>query len=204
MTDPGSNETAIRAAFAHQDVWCCEFGSPLTGLLCDLAGRRLDRSTRIGRRILDWPGQPDLQLDARPLRLFGGLHALVRRGRLPALARLYPPHPMPPGEVLWQEVAATLDEVGDELAPWLDRPPQTNEVARAAALMAGLLVVSVRTGLPLALYELGASAGLKSHAGPLRGAPRHGPGARPLGHRIGYAAGGNCHRPPGPACRCEQ
>ena len=69
MTDPGSNETAIRAAFAQQGVvWCREFGSPLTGLLCDLAGRRLDRSTKIGRRILDWPGQPDLRFDALPLR----------------------------------------------------------------------------------------------------------------------------------------
>jgi hypothetical protein len=160
MTGPGSNETAIRAAFAQQDVWCRELGSPLTALLCDLAGRRLDRLTKIGRRILDWPAQPNLRLDALPLRLAGGLHALVRRGRLPALARLYPPHPTPPGEVLWQEVAAALGEVGDELEPWLDRPPQTNEVARAAALMAGLLVVTARTGLPLALYELGASAGL--------------------------------------------
>jgi len=61
MTGPGSNETAIRAAFAQQGVWGRELGSPLTGFLCDLAGRWLDRSTKIGRRILDWPGQPDLR-----------------------------------------------------------------------------------------------------------------------------------------------
>jgi hypothetical protein len=61
MTGPGSNETAVRAAFAQQGVWGRELGSPLTGFLCDLAGRRLDRSTKIGRRILDWPGQPDLR-----------------------------------------------------------------------------------------------------------------------------------------------
>ena len=97
-------------------------------------GNRLDRSTKIGRLILDWPvGQPALQFDALPLRLAGGLHALVRRGRLPALARLYPPQPMPQGEVLWREVAAALGEAGDELEPWLARAPQTNEVARAAA-----------------------------------------------------------------------
>jgi hypothetical protein len=42
----------------------------------------------------------------------------------------------------------------------LDGPPQTNEVARASLFMAGLLVVVSRTGLPLALYEIGASAGL--------------------------------------------
>ena len=160
MHAPGS-EADIRAVFAQQAAWCRELGSPLTGLLCELLGRRLDRSTRIGRLILDWPvGQPALQFDALPLRLAGGLHALVRRDRLPALARLYPPRSMPQGEVLWRELAAALGEAGDELEPWLARAPQTNEVARAAALMAGLLAVTATTGLPLALYELGASAGL--------------------------------------------
>ena len=129
--------------------------------MCELLGNKLDRSTKIGRLILDWPvGQPALQFDALPLRLAGGLHALVRRGRLSALARLYPPQPVPQGEVLWREVIAALSEAGDELEPWLARAPQTNEVARAAALMGGLLVVAASTGLPLALYELGASAGL--------------------------------------------
>ena len=142
MHAPGS-EADIRAVFAQQAAWCRELGSPLTGLLCELLGRRLDRSTRIGRLVLDWPvGQPALRFDALPLRLAGGLHALVRRGRLPALARLYPPRSMPQGEVLWREVAAALGEAGDELEPWLARAPQTNEVARAAALMAGLLAVT--------------------------------------------------------------
>jgi hypothetical protein len=67
---------------------------------------------------------------------------------------------MPRREVLWREVAAALGGAGDELEPWLARAPQTNEVARAAALMAGLLVATASTGLPLALYELGTSAGL--------------------------------------------
>ncbi len=46
------------------------------------------------------------------------------------------------------------------VAAFLDSPPQTNEVGRAGALMPGLLVVAAATGLPLALNELGASAGL--------------------------------------------
>jgi hypothetical protein len=53
-----------------------------------------------------------------------------------------------------------LREAESELLPWLDLAPQTNEVARSAVLMAGLLVVASRTRQPLALYELGASAGL--------------------------------------------
>jgi hypothetical protein len=161
MMHTPDSEADIRAVFAQQAAWCHELGSPLTGLLCELLGKRLDRSTGIGRLILDWPAsQPALQFDALPLRLAGGLHALVRRGRLPALAHLYPPQPMPQGDMLWRELASALGEAGDELAPWLARAPQTNEVARAAALMSGLLVVAATTGLPLALYELGASAGL--------------------------------------------
>ena len=51
-----------------------------------------------------------------------------------------------------------MDDPG--LTSWLDSPPQTNEVTRSAALMAGLLVVAAETGLPLASHELRASAGL--------------------------------------------
>lgn len=38
--------------------------------------------------------------------------------------------------------------------------PQTNEVRRSAALIGGFSEIARRTGLPLALYEIGASAGL--------------------------------------------
>jgi hypothetical protein len=48
----------------------------------------------------------------------------------------------------------------EALGPWLDSAPQTNEVGRSAVLMSGLLVIAARFGLPLRLYELGASAGL--------------------------------------------
>ena len=96
----GAGEAAVRAAFADQGVWCRDLGSPLTGLLCELASCRLDRATPIGRRILDWPDRPYARFDALPMRLAGGLHALVRRGRLPALARHYPPHSPPDGEDL--------------------------------------------------------------------------------------------------------
>ena len=156
----GSTDSGIRVSFAQQATWCRELGSPLTGLLMEVVGPNLNASTGIGARILSWPGRANARHDALPLRLAGGLHALVRRGRLPGLAKLYPPHPMPDGAVLWQAVAAALEDAGEELAPWLDSAPQTNEVARSAVLMAGLMQVVRETGLPVALYELGASAGL--------------------------------------------
>ena len=155
-----SDETTVRAAFASQAQACRELGSPFTALLCETLGSRLDRTTPLGRRILDWPDRADPGADAMPLRLAGALHALARRGSVPALAALYPPHAEPDPDALWRAVTATIAAAGDELTSWLDRPPQTNEVARAAAFMAGLLVVADRTNLPITLHELGCSAGL--------------------------------------------
>jgi hypothetical protein len=150
----------MRAAFLQQATWCRQLGSPFTGLVCEIAGRRLDRSTETGRRILEWQGQADPLWDVVPLRLTGALHGLVRRGRLPELARLFPPAPLPDEATLWPSVAAALADADREILPWLDHPPQTNEVGRSALFMAGLLVVASRTRLPVALYEIGASAGL--------------------------------------------
>lgn len=125
-----------------------------------MLGERLDETTATGRRVLRWPGNPASTADVLPLRLAGGLHALVRRGRLPALAACYPPSPNPGDERLWAAIDQSLHDADEELLPWLDSPPQTNEVGRSAALMAGLLCVAARFDLPMALYELGASAGL--------------------------------------------
>ncbi len=151
------DEGAVRAAFARQAGWCRNLGSPLTAMVVELAAERMDRDTALGRRILDWPAQPGPAVDMLPLRLPGGLHALAQRGH-PALAPLYPPHPLPDADTLWTAIQAAL--LDPALAPWLDSVPQTNEVARSAILMAGLLVVAAETGLPVALHELGASAGL--------------------------------------------
>ena len=159
---PGSateaGEAAVRAAFAAQAGWCEAMGSPFTAKLCTLLGERLDRSTEVGRRTLDWPGNPDGWADGLPLRFCGGLHALVRRGA--PLAHGYPPNPAPNDETLWAAIRRTLDDEAPALLAWLDHPPQTNEVGRAAALMSGLLVVAARWPLPIRLLELGASAGL--------------------------------------------
>jgi len=108
--------------------------------------------------VLDWPGNSAPFGDALALRLCGGLHFLVRSGAAPDLAALYPPAPLPDAEALWRALLPVLDD--DALGPWLDGAPQTNEVGRSAVLMSGLLVIAARFGLPLRLYELGASAGL--------------------------------------------
>ena len=157
---PAGREAAVRAAFAAQAGWCEKLGSPFTSRLCDVLGRNLDRRSEVGRRVLDWPGKPDALHDSVPLRLCGGLHGLVRAGRLPALAGIYPPNPLPAPDELWPTVQDALLSAGPDLMPSLDLPPQTNEVARSGVLIAGLAVVAAETGCRLALHELGASAGL--------------------------------------------
>lgn len=153
-------ERAVRDAFRAQAIACARLGSAFTASICVILAEGLDRASEVGREVLDWPGIPDAFHDALPLRLAGGLNALVRRGHLPALAALYPPHPAPPDEVLRSVLLAALTGGGAELRAWLRSPPQTNEVARSAVLMAGYLAVAAETGLPLAILELGASAGL--------------------------------------------
>lgn len=153
-----TKEEAVRASFAEQAYWCARLGSPFMASLCGLLGKKLDHDTAVGRRALAWPGEPSAAVDAVALRLCGGLHALVRAGALPELAALYPPAPMPDADTLWAALAPALGHAA--LTPWLERPPQTNEVGRSAVLMAGLLALAERFPLPMHLYELGASAGL--------------------------------------------
>ncbi|HVQ07269.1 MAG TPA: DUF2332 family protein [Allosphingosinicella sp.] len=153
-----ATEDKVRASFLEQAFWCGRLGSLFTARLCETLGPRLDRRSAVGRRALDWPGDPRALADALALRLCAGLHFMVREGRAPGLAPLYPPAPLPSEAALWAKVAPLLDD--KRLESWLDSAPQTNEVGRSAVLMSGLLVVAARFGLPLRLYELGASAGL--------------------------------------------
>jgi hypothetical protein len=128
--------------------------------LTRLLAERLDRSSETGRRVLDWQGAPEAGADNVPLRLCGGLHALVRAQRLPDLATFYPPNPPGDEEALGAAMEAALREADRELLLWLESAPQTNEVGRSAVLMAGLLVLADLFPQPIETLELGASAGL--------------------------------------------
>jgi hypothetical protein len=155
-----STGAAVRQTFLDQAGWCHRLGSPFTGLLCEVLGERLDDTTAIGRRVLGWVGDLGPAGDIVSLRLVGALHALVLKGAAPALALLYPPHRPPDADTLWAAVEPLLTEQVAVIQTFLDSAPQTNEVGRAGPLMVGLLTIAAETGLPLDLYEVGASAGL--------------------------------------------
>lgn len=150
----------VREAFRLQAKYCRGLGSPFTARLCRVLGKRLTTDSPVGARVLGWHGKPDAMNDSVPLRLAGALQALATRGPQSSLAKLYPPNPLPDKDVLWREIQRVFIDEEAEILRWLELPPQTNEVARSAVLMAGLLVIAAETKLPLALFEIGASGGL--------------------------------------------
>ena len=101
------------------------------------------------------------------LRLLGSVHRLVLERRAGALAASYPSV-----GGTWEATAGLaafrdlLEAQPDEVASWLDRAPQTNEVGRSVALWAALCTIAAAeraetgTALPVRLAELGSSAGL--------------------------------------------
>lgn len=152
----------IARAFREQAEHCRNLGSGFNAMLCEVLAERLDTSSEFGRRVDGWPGAP--VADALALRAAGALHGLARSGLAPVLTALYPGYGIG-GD---QPSAARLGEVLDEavrehdafLVPYLDSPPQTNEVARSSVLLGAALWIAQRTGLALEWHEIGASAGL--------------------------------------------
>ena len=116
---------------------------------------RLGPGNPVADRVLGWPGDPSSRADSLPLRLAGGLHALILDGQAPDLATAYTSGDDPTGTAL-----AKIAAHPDFLLDWLQFPPQTNEVRRSAPLIAAAHWLTARFGLPLILSELGASAGL--------------------------------------------
>jgi hypothetical protein len=146
--------------FRDQARACGSLGSPMYADLLARVADDLDAggpSAEVLRGHEDAPGPA-----AVALRLAGSVHRLVLERRAGALAASYPSvggtwEP----EGAWQAFRTLLAEQPEDVRAWLDRPPQTNEVGRSAALLAGLLALTAEHGdLPVRLVEIGASGGL--------------------------------------------
>jgi hypothetical protein len=150
-------EAAMHDHFEFQARACDHLGSPFTARMCRLLNELLDNMSATGRRIRNWPGDP--AADALALRLCGAMRALVLGGKDTTLTAAYPPRQS--DEVVLRE--ATRDAIARHdgfIEAFIDSPPQTNEIARSAMLLPGLLLIARETGLPMVLREIGASAGL--------------------------------------------
>ncbi len=149
---------AIRKAFEKQAEACGGLGSSFTAGLLRGLSERMQGNRPLEAQILGWPGDPGA--DALALRVAGALHGLARSGLAPELARAWPP------ERQGEPVEAALKAFARHrtwLEPWLDGPPQTNEVARSGALLGGALTLARRVAAPLEWLEIGASAGLNQN-----------------------------------------
>ncbi|WP_340537551.1 DUF2332 domain-containing protein [Nocardioides sp. GXZ039] len=168
-------ETALRSQ-AHA---CDLLGSQM---YADLLDRAADDVVAGGPTAAVLAGHED---DPGPsglaLRLAGSIHRLVLEGSAPEVARFYPSVGGTwEADAGWEAVRDLLAARPDDVRAWLDRPPQTNEVGRSAALMGGLLEVSrLWPGLPVRLVELGSSGGLNLLADRFRYRARDGGEAGP-------------------------
>ena len=118
--------------------------------------RRMAQDVRAGGPCLAiLAPHSDRHVNAGPLLLLAAIHRMVLEHRLPQAEPFYPSLG---GNVdvdaLWPHFLAAVPTAV------LPASLQTNEVGRSRALLPGFLEVAARTGLPLRLLEVGASAGL--------------------------------------------
>lgn len=148
----------LAEAFRRQAGYCDALGSPLWAHMMRHTARNIDDGGMVRRLLAGWEG--DLKLGALALRFFGGIHYLALSGQAGELAARLPSTGGTPGDEAWPVVLAAIEANEALLVRAIASPPQTNEVARSAVLLGGFLRVAQRTGLPLRLREVGASAGL--------------------------------------------
>jgi hypothetical protein len=140
-----------------QGAHCERIGSPLYAGLLERAAADFEAS---GPTATVLRGHEDDDADSMlALRLLGAVNRLVLRGEEPDLAALYGSAERDP-EATWAAFRAVLERDAELLSRLVERPVQTNEVGRCAALLPGFFAIAAEMGLPLRLLEVGASAGL--------------------------------------------
>lgn len=142
----------------YHQLGCAVNGSPFyAGLLGHIV---VDwESGGITSELLPASWERPLQ-DAAALRLLGAVHRIVLEGRAPELARFYPSAGGHDQGEAWPAFLRVLEAFRPEIEQGLREQVQTNEIGRAAVLAGGFIEIARRTGLPLALLEVGCSGGL--------------------------------------------
>lgn len=153
-----THEEIIAARLRKQVGWCQELGSPLYAGLMRRAAEDVLRGGPCAAVLAghhdDSPGS------ALALRFMGAVHRLVLQGQAPELAACYPSTGGDAAGDAWPAFVAAVETHAGALRQLVNRPVQTNEVGRCAALAGGFLEIARRTRLPLSLFEIGAAAGL--------------------------------------------
>lgn len=155
-------DTLLRA-LRFQGGACAALGSTFSAALLESAAADIAGGGPTRSLFAPWSGADTRTLitEAVSLRLLGALHDLALAGDASDLAAAYPAADRPgDATAAW---AAGLEAINDEpsrFTAFMAHEPQTNEVRRSACLLGGFLAIAEATGLPLRLFEVGASAGL--------------------------------------------
>jgi hypothetical protein len=151
----GSAEKAIAGKLQWQADACRMIGSPLYADLMEKAAEDVESHGPTWEILRGHEGDPEFSVLG--LRLLGAVNRLVLTGRAPELGEAYDRRD---GPRAWEPLREVLERNAANLRASLEQPVQTNEVGRSAALIFGFLAVYGETGLPLRVWEVGASAGL--------------------------------------------
>ncbi|MFT6023352.1 MAG: hypothetical protein ACI9PY_001467 [Ascidiaceihabitans sp.] len=150
---------SLLKAFEDQSETCARMGSPLMGRVLRILSQDWDARTPLGQAMAEYSGDVGPAGHSLPLRICGGLHALVLTQTCPALIAAYPPNQVD-DDTLRAAIQIALTNHETFMLEWTKSPPQTNEVRRSAALIAGAHVALSYFDRPLVISELGASGGL--------------------------------------------
>ena len=150
---------SLTEAFRDQADTCKRMGSPLMGRVLSILAKHWDATSPLGQAMAAYSGDIGPAGHSLPLRITGGLHALVLQGMDDGLIAAYPPNAAD-NATLEAAVLSALKTHQDFLLDWTRLPPQTNEVRRSAALIAMARVACSHFNRPIVLSELGASGGL--------------------------------------------
>ncbi len=154
MDDSATDAAAAAIPLTRQAAAVAAMGSPFVATVLETCARQIHRAPRTAALIAGWPR--DTASDALAMRLNAALHALALRGTMPALSAFYAARWGDADRVIGEALAAA----DAFIAGWMRETPQTNEVGRAAAIMAALMVLRDAHDMPCELLELGSSAGL--------------------------------------------
>lgn len=145
----------LREAFVRwSDIEAVANGSPLYQALGHVVA---EHSELLALAEETRPGQP------APNMFFGAVHLLLRAKRSEPLAAYYPDcggGRLPDGELGPAFVDFCLHHRAEMASILRARTVQTNEVRLSAVLLPAFAAVAADSGKPLALYEIGSSAGL--------------------------------------------
>ena len=154
---------AVRAdildAFRRQAAFCRDRDAHFTATVIEAAAMSIEAGGGLAGLLAGFKGDPGR--GALALRIAGAIHRLVLEGRAEALGAIY----AEPQEN-WSagDIAPALNELTEAnsalFRDYIARPPQTNEVRRAAVLLYGFSEIAATFHSPLNLYEIGASGGL--------------------------------------------